>query len=68
VGTKWGVYRTPIDLLNCSAPTSKKAVSLANVMVLLSWFSKAPGQRKFRYDGTDAQWILVDMVISIVVM
>jgi hypothetical protein len=68
VGTKWGICRNPIDLLNRTMSTSKKVGTTSNVMILLNWFSKVPGHLKFKYDVTDSQWIDLDAVISTVTM
>ena len=37
-------------------------------MVMLSWFNKAPGQLKFKYDHSDWKWIDLDSIISTVTM
>jgi hypothetical protein len=33
-------------------------------MVLLHWFRKVPGNLKFKYDGSDTQWIDLEAIIS----
>ena len=66
VGTKWGLSRQPIDLMNRPVRTNKKGFSSPSTMVLLNWFSKAPGHLKFKYDHSDNKWIDVDSVIATV--
>lgn len=67
VGTKWGLCRYPIDLLNRNS-TGKKVSSGPTVELLLNWFKRAPGRNKFKYDATDTQWIDLDGVISTVAL
>lgn len=67
VGSKWGLCRYPIDLLNRTT-TCKKVSSGPTVEILLNWFKRAPGRNKFKYDATDTQWIDVDSVISTIAL
>jgi hypothetical protein len=68
VGTKWGICRNPVDLLNKPAGSGKKVASNYIVMVLLNWFQIVPGHFKYKYTGSDSQWIDLEAVISIVSM
>jgi hypothetical protein len=54
VGTKWGICRNPVDLLNKPAGSSKKVPSNPTVIVLLNWFQKVPGHLKYKYNGSDS--------------
>ena len=62
LGTKWGVSRNPIDLMNRS--TYKKGGSVPSMQVMLNWFSKGQRQNKFKYNAIDTQWIAVNSIIS----
>ncbi len=37
-------------------------------MVLLNWFNKSRGNRKFKYDVIDTNWVDVNSIIFIVTM
>jgi hypothetical protein len=66
VGTKWGVSRNPIDLMNQF--TRSKGVPAPTAQGLLNWFSKGPRRNKFKYNATNTQWIDVEAIISTVTM
>jgi hypothetical protein len=67
VGSRWGISRQPIDLLNRGGGTSNSDGS-TQIQVLLNWFSKARVNLKFKYDVNDLQWIDVDSIISTVTL
>ena len=67
-GTKWGISRNPIDLLNRATTTRKKVSGSPIVQVMFNWFSKGPGHNKYNYDVTGTQWIDVDCIISSVAL
>jgi hypothetical protein len=52
VGSRWGISRQPIDLLNRGGGTSNIHGS-TQIQVLLNWFSKARVNLKFKYDISD---------------
>jgi hypothetical protein len=67
VGSRWGISRQPVDLLNRGGGTSNSHGS-TQIQVLLNWFSKARMNLKFKYDVSDSQWIDVDSIISTVTL
>jgi hypothetical protein len=48
VGSRWGISRQPVDLLNRGGGTSNTHGS-TQIQVLLNWFSKARVNLKFNY-------------------
>jgi hypothetical protein len=62
--TKWGICRNLVDLMNKTTSWGKKVSSSPTIMVLLHWFRKVPGNLKFKYDGSDTQWIDLEAIIS----
>jgi hypothetical protein len=67
VGSRWGISRQPIDLLNRGGGISNSHGS-TQIQVLLNWISKARVNLKFKYDVRNSQWIDVDSIISIVTL
>lgn len=67
-GKQWGNCRNPIDMMNRTCVKGKKVSSTPSIMVLLNWFTKSPGHLKYKYEGSDTQWIDIDSVISTVSM
>jgi hypothetical protein len=67
LGSRWGISRQPVDLLNRGGRTSTSHGS-TQIQVLLNWFSKARVNLKFKYDVSDSQWIDVDSIISTVTL
>jgi hypothetical protein len=53
VGSRWGISRQPIDLLNRGGGTSNSHGS-TQIQVLLNWFSKVRVKLKFKYDVSDS--------------
>ena len=64
VGTKWGLSRQPVDLMNKPSVAARTASGGPVIMVLLNWFSKSTGNLKFKYDTSDTNWIDVGSIIS----
>jgi hypothetical protein len=67
VGSRWGISQQPIDLLNRGGGTSNSHGS-TQIQVLLNWFPKARVHLKFKYNGSDSQWIDVDSIISTITL
>lgn len=55
-------------MMNRTCVKGKKVSSTPSIMVLLNWFTKSPGHLKYKYEGSDTQWIDIDSVISTVSM
>jgi hypothetical protein len=68
VETKWGICRSPVDLLNKPVGSGKNVASNPIVMVLLNWFQIVLGHFKYKYTGSDSQWIYLEAIISTVSM
>jgi hypothetical protein len=47
---------------------TKKTIRGHVIMVLLNWFNKSRGNRKFKYDVIDTNWVDVNSIIFIVTM
>ncbi|KAL3681242.1 hypothetical protein R1sor_024198 [Riccia sorocarpa] len=63
---KWGKTRSEIDLLDRPVPQPGEG---SICQVLFNWYTSIVGSRpKFRYEGTDLQWIDIESVISVVTM
>ncbi|KAL3681170.1 hypothetical protein R1sor_024126 [Riccia sorocarpa] len=63
---KWGKTRSEIDLLNRPVPQPGEG---SICQVLFNWNTAIAGSRvKFRYEGTDLQWIDIESVITVVTM
>ena len=60
----WDNVGKPLTRKNILAQVGKKGVTLPTNMVMLSWFSKALGQLKFKYDRSDWKWIGMDSIVS----
>ena len=67
VKNKWGSYQHPIDILNQIRTRSSK-VGGPPYMVLLSWFSKASRNLKFKYDHCNSKWIDLDIIIATITL
>ena len=67
-GNSWGLLKQPVDLANRGETQGKKGVNLANVLVILHYYAKAPGLYKFKYDPTDSKWISLESVITNVML
>jgi hypothetical protein len=67
VGSRRGISRQPVDLLNRDGGTSNSHGS-TQIQVLLNWFSKACVNLKFKYNVSNLQWIDVDSIISTVTL
>jgi hypothetical protein len=67
-GKKWGVSRQPIDLQNRPTVVAKRAAGRATEEVMLNWFSKPSGCRKFTHDCTNTTWVDVDSIVYTVCM
>lgn len=63
-GTSWGCLKHPVDLANRDMPSGKNPNSVCNIQVMLHYFTRAPGQYKFRYDLTDSKRIGLDSIIT----
>ncbi|KAL3695728.1 hypothetical protein R1sor_009804 [Riccia sorocarpa] len=63
---KWGKTRSEIDLLDRPVPQPGEG---SICQVLFNWYTAIAGSRlKFRYEGTDLQWIDIESMISVVTM
>ena len=63
-GTSWGCLKHPVDLANRDPSAGKNPNPVCNIQVMLHYFTRAPGQHKFRYDLTDSKWIGLDSIIT----
>ena len=64
VGTKWGILRQPLDLMNRPNTVAQKANREAMYMILYNWFSRSYGDRKLKYNCTNTNWVDVDSITS----
>jgi len=63
-GKSWGALKQPVDLANREVGPGKKGTPISNVQVILHYYTRSPGQYKFKYDLTDSQWISLESIIT----
>ena len=63
-GTSWGSLKHPVDIANREVLTGKKNTLITSVEVILHYYTRAPGQYKFKYNLTDSKWISLESIIS----
>lgn len=56
--------KQPIDLANREINPGKKGTLISNVQVILHYYTRSPGQYKFKYDLTDSKWVSLETVIT----
>ena len=63
-GTSWGSLKHPVDIANREVSICKKTNLVSNVEVILHYYTRAPGQYKFKYNLTDSKWISLEFIIT----
>ena len=60
----WDSLKQPMDLANRDVPTVKNPNPSSHTQIMMHYYTRAPGQHKFRYDLTDSKWIGLESIIT----